>query len=230
MKNEMNFPIADTVTTIFVDCFDTIIYRKVSKKKVFINWAQELSQVFNIAWRKIYKTYQKTNFDLCFKKLFSSFTLQENFEIVLAKMYDKLSKKDLLFDKSLFIKTAVEVYFKKELEIFYLNQKMLEFLISQKKIGRKIYLVSDFYCQSNIIKKWFEELKILDCFENVFSSSDFNKEKATTKIYKHLIEYLQLNPKNVIMLGDNQWSDVLTAKKCKLQAKRIKKLRRYNEI
>ena len=136
----------------------------------------------------------------------------------------------MLFDKSLFIKTAVEVYFKKELEIFYLNQKMLEFLISQKKIGRKIYLVSDFYCQSNIIKKWFEELKILDCFENVFSSSDFNKEKATTKIYKHLIEYLQLNPKNVIMLGDNQWSDVLMAKKCKLQAKRVKKLRRYNEI
>ena len=100
---------------------------------------------------------------------------------------------------------------------------MVDFLKSQKKEGKKIYLVSDFYCKSNTLRKWFEVLKIDNIFNQIFSSSDFNKEKATKKIYKHLIKDLQLNPKNVIMFGDNIWSDVMMAKSCHLNAQRVKK-------
>ena len=99
---------------------------------------------------------------------------------------------------------------------------MVNFLKKEKNKGTKIYVVSDFYCKSDILTKWFNGLKISSIFEKIFSSSDFEKEKATSKIYQHLLNQLQLNPKNVIMFGDNLWSDVIMAKKCGLQTKRIK--------
>lgn len=216
------------ITTIFVDCFDTIIYRNTAKKNVFKLWAKDLSQKYNIPWKIIYKKYTKTNFSFCFKKIFKTLTLQENFEVVLESLYNKLAKKYSNLEKEDFLKTSYEVYFQKELDCFYLNTEMVDFLKNQKKEGKKIYLVSDFYCKSNTLRKWFEALKIDDIFDQIFSSSDFNKEKATKKIYKHLIKYLQLNPKNIIMFGDNIWSDVMMAKSCHLNAQRVKKQRRNN--
>lgn len=214
------------IEVIFVDCFDTIIYRNTTKKNVFKKWAEKLSKIYNIPWKVIYRKYQNINFNLCFKKLFTTLTLQERFEIVLEKLFKKLSKKYPLLKKEDFVKTSYELYFQEELNCFYLNQEMISFLKEQKKQGKKIYLVSDFYCQSNILLKWFEILKIEDIFEQIFSSSDFNKEKSTTKIYKYLIKYLQINPKKTMMFGDNIWSDVIMAKCCHLNAKRVKKQRR----
>lgn len=214
---------------IFVDCFDTIIFRKIKAKEVFKIWAKGLSSKYNIPWKEIYKKYTSTNFNMCFKKIFASFTLQENFNVVIERVFKKLIKKYSSLNQSDFIENAIDIYYKTELENFVVNKKMTTFLQSEKNTGKKIYLVSDFYCKSDVIKKWFTELKIVDIFDQIFSSADFDKEKATTKLYKQLLAELDLNPKNVIMYGDNLWSDVLMAKACKLNAKRIKdKLQRIN--
>ena len=208
--------------TIFVDCFNTIIFRNTKKKNVFKQWAQELSDIFAIPWKTIYKQYVRTNFKLCFKKLFTTFTLQEQFNTVLEKMFYKLVKKYTWIELNEFIDTATNIYIQKEMESFKINNDFINFLKEEKTKGKKIYLVSDFYCPSNIFLKWFENFEIDKIFDKIFSSSDFDKEKATTKLYKQLINQLNLNPKNVIMYGDNLWSDVLMAKACDLQAKRIK--------
>lgn len=208
--------------TIFVDCFNTIIFRTISKNEVFKNWARELSNEFYIPWKKIYKKYKSTNFGLCFKKLFLAFTLQEKFEIVLQKLHAKLAKKYNLLNCDEFINTAMDIYAQKELDCFSVNENMISFLKEEKQAGKKIYLVSDFYCDSSVIKKWFTSLEIEQIFDDIFSSSDFEKEKATTKLYKKLISLLSLEPKSVIMYGDNIWSDVMMAKACRLNAKRIK--------
>ena len=224
MSNQ-NIP---NINTIFVDCFDTIIFRKIKAKEVFKIWAKQLADNYNIPWKDIYKTYTKTNFNMCFKKIFKSFTLQENFNIVIKKVYEKLKKKYPSLVTT-FIDDSVNKYVQTELDNFVVNCEMIDFLNNEKKSGKKIYLVSDFYCKSDIFKKWFTELKIIETFDKLFSSSDFDKEKATTKLYKHLIQLLQVNPKTTIMYGDNPWSDVLMAKSCKLNAKRVRQtLQRIN--
>lgn len=214
--------------TIFVDCFNTIIFRKTKKNNVFKNWAKELSKIYSINWKIIYSTYKRTNFAMCFKKLFTSLTLQENFDNVLNKIYLKLSKKYKNIELTNFINTAKNLYANKELEYFYVNTDLINFLKSEKEKEKTIYLVSDFYCKSNTFQFWFKNLNIIDTFNNIFSSADFNKEKATTKIYKHLLKTLNLNPKQVTMYGDNIWSDVMMAKACGLNAKRIKLKQRRN--
>ena len=212
----------NNTNTIFVDCFNTIIFRNTKKRNVFKQWAQELSDIFAIPYKTIYRLYVHTNFKLCFKKLFTTFTLQEQFNTVLEKMFYKLVKKYTWIELNEFIDTATNIYIQKEMESFKINNDFINFLKEEKTKGKKIYLVSDFYCPSNIFLKWFENFEIDKIFDKIFSSSDFNKEKATTKLYKQLINQLNLNPKNVIMYGDNLWSDVLMAKACDLQAKRIK--------
>lgn len=225
----MDFSIPKNIDTIFVDCFDTIVFRNTKKNEVFKNWAKDLSIKYNIPWKVIYKKYKRINFKMCFKKLITTLTLQENFEVVLDNLYSRIIKKYPNIKKEDFINSAQEVYFQKELDCFHLNKNMIKFLNQQKSEGKKIYLVSDFYCKSEMITKWLSKLKILDIFTQIFSSSDFNKEKATTKIYKHLISLLNLNPRNIIMFGDNLWSDVMMARRCKLNAKRVKKFRRKDE-
>lgn len=207
---------------IFVDCFNTVIFRSVKRKEVFKQWAKDLEQIFNIDWKTIYKTYNKSNFKMSFIKLFTTLTLQEEFTLVLKHMHKKLVKKHRNLNLDEFIKSATEIYIQKELNCFKLNTEFVKFLQEEKLNGKNIYIVSDFYCKSNIFKHWFEKLEILNIFNNIFSSADFNKEKATTKLYKHLKSQLNLKAKDITMYGDNIWSDIFMSKICGLKANRIK--------
>lgn len=208
---------------IFVDCFNTIIFRKVKTAEVFKLWAKNVGEKHNIPWKKFYKKYNHLNWWLSFKKLFSSATLQEHFSTVLQKTIDSLKKKYSHIDSKELFESASASYIENELESFEVNNEVIDFLTDEKSKGTKIYLVSDFYCDSKTLSYWLEKLNVLNLFDKVFSSCDFDKEKATRKIYKHLIKELSLSPKCITMYGDNLWSDVLMARSCGLTAHRIKR-------
>lgn len=217
---------------LFVDCFDTILYRKISKKQIFKNWTEALSKNVLIDSKTLLKTYIRTNFWLCFKKVFKKFLLQEEFEVVIKKMYEKLAKKHQMISLDKFMEIAINLYIKEEQKWLGVNYELLDFLKKEKQKGKKIYLVSDFYCSSTILKLWIKNLKIDDIFDDVFSSASLEKEKANTKMYKHLLKMLDLNKKEVLMMGNNFWSDVLMARFCGLKTKHIKRNRKnanYNK-
>lgn len=217
------------INTIFIDCFNTIIIRKSSTNNIFRQWAKEVSSNFNIPWKAFYKTYKKVNFNLCFKKLITSFTLQESFDVVLDSVEAKLAKSFPETNFGDFKNLAKTAYIETELKNFELNQDIVNMLINEKSNGRQIYLISDFYCTSDVFEYWFKELNIHHLFDQLFSSCDFLKEKATGKIYKLLIKKLNINPQNTMMYGDNLWSDVFMAKRHKLLATHVKQNRRNYE-
>lgn len=208
--------------TIFVDCFQTVILRKLSTKQVLKLWAENLEDKLKIDWKEFYKTYNKINFKLSFKKLITKFVLEEKFEVVLLKVYEKLSRKYKNLNAEDFVAAAIECYIQAEKVSHYINENFISFLRNEKAKGKKIFIVSDFYCSKEILTKWLVNLGVADIFENIFSSYDFDKEKATTKLYKHLLKDLNLKAKDVVMFGDNVWSDVLMSRLCGLHARRIK--------
>ncbi len=217
---------------LFVDCFDTILYRKIPKREIFKNWAQALSTEVSVDAKTLLKTYTTTNFWLCFKKIFKKFLFQEKFEVVLKKMYEKLVRKQKICSFDEFSKLANKTYINEEQKWLAVNYKLLNFLKQEKEKGKKIFVVSDFYCSSNTLKFWFQNLKINENFDDIFSSNDFEKEKANTKLYKHLLKELNLNKKDVLMMGDNLWSDIFMAKLCGIKTKQIKRNKkdeRYNQ-
>ena len=77
-------------STIFVDCFQTVILRKLSTKQVLKLWAKNLEDKLKIDWKYFYKTYNKINFKLSFKKLITKFVLEEKFEVVLLNVYERV--------------------------------------------------------------------------------------------------------------------------------------------
>lgn len=206
---------------IFVDCFNTVIIRNKKNKDILRSWAEILGQKYNIPWQDIYKGYKKINFNLCFKKIFTKLVLQEHFEVVLEKLHQKLQKKYNELPKTDFIQSAKEIYIGQEMNSHRTNMDIVNLLTREKENGKRIYLVSDFYCPKEFLKNWLSHLQIADLFDDIFSSCDFDKEKSTTKLYRHLLKTLEINPKDVIMLGDNAWSDVLMARICKIKAKKI---------
>ena len=133
----MTYKTQKNYTAIFVDCFSTIIYRNIRRKEVFKQWAIELSEKYNIPWKIIYKKYNQTNFNLSFKKLFTTITLQEHFDTVLKNLFNKLAKKYNNLELIDFIKTATTTYYNKELACFTVNQKLIDFLLSEKNAGKK---------------------------------------------------------------------------------------------
>jgi FMN phosphatase YigB (HAD superfamily) len=189
---------------------------------VFKLWAKDVGEKHNIPWKNFYKKYKHLNWWLSFKKIFSSGTLQEHFNIVLQRTIVSLKKKYAHIKVDEFLESASASYIEKELTSFEINKEMVDFLIEEKSKGTKIYLVSDFYCDSKTLSYWLEKLNVLNLFDDVFSSCDFDKEKATRKIYKYLIKKMYLNPKSITMYGDNLWSDILMARSCGLTAYRIK--------
>lgn len=207
---------------LFVDCFQTVILRKLSTKQVLKLWAKNLEDKLKIDWKEFYKTYNKINVLLSLKKLFTKFVLEEKFEVVLLKVYEKLSKKHKNINAEDFITSAIKFYVEAEKMSHYVNESFISFLRNEKAKGKKIYIVSDFYCSKEILKEWLANLGVADIFENIFSSCDFDKEKATTKLYKHLLKDLNLKAKDVVMFGDNVWSDVIMSRLCGLHARRIK--------
>ncbi len=208
-------------SVIFVDCFNTIILRKTGKNAVFKNWAKALEKKYKIKWQMFYRTYKNVNFWLCFKKFFSKFILQENFEVVLKKMCVKLAKKHKKLNVENFVKTAKDLYIQAEKESHFYNKNFINFLEKQKSLGKKICVVSDFYCSAKDIEKWLGFLGVRGVFDKVYSSCDFEKEKSTRGLYKFILKKHNLSAKDVLMVGDNFWSDFLMAKSCGLHTKRI---------
>ena len=206
---------------IFVDCFNTVIIRNKKNKDILRSWAEILGQKYNIPWQDICNGYKKINFNLCFKKIFTKLVLQEHFEVVLEKLHQKLQKKYKDLPKEDFIQSAKEIYIGQEMNSHRANMDIVNLLTREKENGKRIYLVSDFYCPKEFLRNWLCHLQIENLFDDIFSSCDFDKEKSTTKLYRHLLKTLEINPKDVIMLGDNSWSDVLMARICKIKAKKI---------
>lgn len=148
-----------------------------------------------------------------------------NIREIFSKLYREIKKYYLDFDieESVFIDKAFQEYFFAEHSSHYIKKKTLNFLIKQKKRKAKIFIVSDFYCEAEVIKKWLELLKIDvdNLIDKIYVSCDYHKSKATGSLYKQILNDNKILPKQATMVGDNLLVDVKNARRVGLRAKWI---------
>ncbi len=207
-------------SVIFVDCFDTIILRDKSNRQIFQEWAQQVATIYDIDANRFLRIYNHTNWKMCAKKLFTQFVLQAKFDDVVAKVYEKICKNSSI-NTAEAIENIKKFYIDCESKTHYVNKGFINFLREEKQKGKRIYVVSDFYCGSEVLSTWLDNLGILDIFDGVFSSADIDKEKSTTKFYRYLMRKLDIIPDEVVMYGDNLWSDVFMPRVLRIKSKRI---------
>lgn len=203
-------------SAVFVDCFNTIIRRNKSPRDVLFDWAKAVGASFSIEPAVIFQLYKKYEAKTYIANKFKTGEGEYLFRDVVKKLaeyiYIYMEEANTDFDRQNFIEKAVELYVKIEADSHYLNEEVVSKLQNYKDQGCKIYVVSDFYCGGDILKIWLNNLGASAIFDDVFVSCDFKKSKRTGKLYKHLLKKLNLNRKDVVMIGDNRHADINKAR------------------
>lgn len=209
---------SNNITTIFTDCFNTLILRSISDDDLIWQWTQKVGQTFEIEPSIIYNSIKKIKTKLGVANWLHTFegeTLLTDSLFLLAK---NLQKEILDLDVDKFVVEAMNLYSVTEMQNQTINKDMIDVLNELRKQGKKIYLVSDFYCGKEVLKEWLNNLNVLDIFDDIFVSCDYNKSKSTGKLYKLVLKTLKLDPREVLMFGDNSHADFNMAKKNKINA------------
>ena len=197
---------------VFVDCMDTVIYRKISLLQLINRWARVISEKFSISQEFLYY-YRRQIVNGCMHNVVS-----------IDFIYNELAQQCIfygLLDKKLknaFVTTCHQVELDIELENQYLINEAKIFLQRQKKDGISIYCISDFRLPSVDVSTFFKKQGVDSFFDGVFSSCDYGMTKKDGSLYKEVLGILSLDPDECMMIGDNLNSDCINAAKAGIKA------------
>lgn len=220
--------LVDKKKSIFVDCFDTLIYRICGPDVVLERWFHVIAEKYEVEydvikdiWKVATYTSNEVSEELKFQTV--AFNIYNRFLYLQNKLKD--------FDE--FYKYLLNSYIRIELEVLRVNYNLYNILEKEKEKGKNIYLVSDFYMPKEFFEKIFQELKIKRVFENIYVSSDVGYRKSTGSIYTWLLQKLNVKASDVIMIGDNKISDYQRPKEkgieaCRIQVEHLKNQKNVN--
>lgn len=209
---------------IFVDCFDTIIKRRVSSNKIKYLWAEKMSEYYKLAPVAFFRMFLGVEKFLVKKFTDSDENGEWNFDELCDELYRIINIYKILDEKVLkeeFINICKQSYYEVEKENQYVNNNVINILKRYKRNGCKILLVSDFYCGKNFISKCLSNFKLLDLIDDVFVSCDLKMSKRTGTIYNYLLCNLDIQSGDVLMIGDNKFSDYQKARENSIDAIRV---------
>jgi len=103
-------------------------------------------------------------------------------------------------------------------ETFYNNmicyEGVIDFLVFNKSIGKKIGILTDYETEYQIIK--LDKLGILKYIDVIVTSEEVGIEKPSSQMFNTILNKLRLNSNEVIMIGDNFKKDIKGAMNMKI--------------
>lgn len=99
-----------------------------------------------------------------------------------------------------------------------LLKKVYDFCIENNK---KVYLISDMYLSSEILKEILEK-NGYSKYEKLYVSCEYNKTKANGELYKYVIQELGIHTNKLIHIGNDIKTDYIMALKNKISAVKVK--------
>ncbi len=201
MNKEMNQlmeKVAESQIVSF-DVFDTLLFRNVVKP----------TDIFKIVEKKYFNLKHKY-IDFHDLRIEAECKARENSneeDITLEEIYKQL---EYIYNKDVELLKNLEI--ESEKEFLIANKDMKSVFDYCKRLGKTIYIISDMYLSTNIIK---ELLKIngYEDYDKIYVSSDLKHTKATSSIYKFIREENNIDKLTKwIHIGDNKQADVINAK------------------
>lgn len=112
-----------------------------------------------------------------------------------------------------------------EKKMIYVNEDVLSILDKYKEY--KKYCISDFYMDEVSLKEILDSTVLKGKFEKIYSSADFCLNKKTGNLFKKFEEDLNLQPKDHIHVGDNEYSDIQIPQKLGIETIKMRKYGEY---
>lgn len=217
---------------VFFDIFDTIVTRTVQPeytKKIWANHIIKRCQL-DISMIDLYK--KRNELETSLGK--NNFDKGNDWEFKYRDLIEALYKEiDIKFNIKEFLQIAEDIEVDIESQVLKVDDKILAEIKKAKKSKKKIYCVSDMYLSKGMINKIFENLGILNYFENIFISCEYLKNKKSGKLYDEVLCELKVKPEECIMIGDNEHSDYRMPKEKKITSihlDRSKNYKKYEEF
>lgn len=176
---------------IAFDCFDTLIERKYSINYVFYRLSGFLLRQYD------FRESQEQLF-LSLQRIFNRCNLP--FESLVRDLYLHY-KEEITDDFQKFFIDLKKEFIQAEVENALPTKGSKNLLYKLKEDGKLICVISDFYIGKEFLKELLEKIFGKDIFDEIFVSSDFNKEKVNGSLFS------LLPSKNILMVGDNIKSD-----------------------
>ncbi|MFT8351719.1 HAD-IA family hydrolase [Clostridium saccharoperbutylacetonicum] len=198
---------------ISFDIFDTLLLRTVEKPEdIFLKLGEEAiknkyvrSNLTSFEFKQIRILSEKAAFE---KKRESLKQTRLDNEVNLIDIYNEMP--ETIGNIQEIIKLEVEV----EKKHTYLNLVMYDFLKYLKISGKKIFLISNMYLSKDIVRDILISNKFdYELIDELIVSCDEKLNKNTGKLFRHVIDKYNINPKEIIHIGDNYDSDIQGAKK-----------------
>lgn len=206
IKNNLK---GQNINVLFTDYYDTIVHRTVHPNYTLKLWAKFMIIEFglNISIDALYFIRQETVKQLCEAQ--NKNNVEIPYQDLIQAIYMRLVNSGLLkpVDKQAFLKAFENIEFKAEASVQCINHEVVKLLQDFKAQGGKVYLVSDFYGSKSLFEKLLKHQGIIEIFDDVFSSAELEASKHRGSIYKTVLSKLAIDPKRVMMIGDNKRGD-----------------------
>lgn len=214
MINQFIINKARNKSVIFVDFFDTVMFREVHSNQLIYQWEKSIKN----------KYPSLLNTDLIFlrKEAINKFGENEcaiSYKELINEIYNFIDDKQIDLDD--FYNISYLVDYSVDMATQYINKNIINTLKYLKsKYNKKIYLVSDYYLPGDCYDKYLKPYELDDLFDGIYCSSDLNKTKYKGNIYKYVLGDLNIKANNVLMIGDSKHSDYDKAKENGIEAYR----------
>lgn len=204
----------DRYRAIFVDCFDTLVLRHTTAATVVERWAKCIQRKFTGLAEIPVSTLsglRRQKFQELRERLLDnkSERTEVTYEEALTSLYEEIS--DLMegTQATEFVSASRMIDISVEIGCAYINSKLLKELLQEKKGGKRLFILSDYYLPAEDIRKILFSVGVPDdLFEQLFISCDIGRRKANGDAYSYVLDALGLKPQEVKMIGDNRTSDL----------------------
>ncbi|MBU2951994.1 HAD family hydrolase [Tamlana agarivorans] len=208
------------IKVLFTDYYDTLVHREVHPNNTIRIWSKIMINELglDISIDHLYFIYKESIAYLV--NVLKTDRNELSYVMVQDEIFNRLNNANVLGDhqKEVFIQLFEKAHLRSEVNVQKLNPNTLGVIKEFKEKGGKVYLLSDFYGPTSLFIKLLDHHKISHLFDGVYSSSTVGKSKHTGTIYKQVLTELNLDPNQVLMMGDNERSDFKNAEKAGLHA------------
>lgn len=195
---------------ILIDFFDTLVFRYVHSDQIFQQWENAILYRFNLNDRIKQGELVRVRHRIT-SNLKSSYE-EPPYNKVIEGVYN-IFKSSFDINLSEFISISQEIDIAIEIGCQYGNKHLINFLKECKSLGKKIYIVSDFYLPVGCYSDFLINAGCNDLIDGIFVSESCNKKKSTGNLYSYVLQKLDIKANECVMFGDSQHSDVMQAQK-----------------
>ena len=195
-------------SVILVDFFDTVMFRHIHSHCLMGKWAKALTRKYPEIDEKKLVEYRNEGI----KMGGGGDECAIEYHDLLVSIYEMLEIKGKI-NFGEFERVSYQIDYSLDMATQYPNKEILDTLKHLRRLGKKIYLVTDYYLPGKCYTSYLRPYGFENFFDDIFCSPDYKKTKYSGDFYDEVIKRLTTESSCMCMIGDSENSDVANAEK-----------------